>query len=143
MKGVQMKSNQCMPELFLTGVKDRCRVNHSEPDITPPTMTTDRIRTTVSIPADAYDVFVIMAKTQRVSIGRCIGDWLADTAEGAQFVTHKMAQMRRAPTESMKELHDTIVAEIEQFPAKVPKSPRPSNTGGKSPSPVAAKKAKP
>lgn len=137
-----MKANEYMPGLFLTGVKERCTVNHLEPTLSPPAMTTDRIRTTVSIPADAYEVFVNMAKTQRVSIGRCIGDWLSDTAEGAQFVTHKMAQMRRAPSESMKELHDTIVAEMEQYPATAPVSPPSSNTGGKSPSAVAAKKAK-
>ena len=106
-------------------------------------MTTERIRTTVSIPADVYDVFVNMAKTQRVSVGRCIGDWLADTQEGAQFVTHKMAQMRSAPTESMKGLHDTIIAEMSQFPGSAPALPPASNTGGKSPSKVATKKARP
>ena len=138
-----MKTNECLPALFLTGVKERCTVNHCEPLLYPPAMTTDRIRTTVSIPADVYDVFVNMAKTQRISVGRCVGDWLADTAEGAQFVTYKMNQMRRAPSESMKGLHDTIVAEMAQYPAAAQVSPRPSNTGGKSPSPVAAKKAKP
>ena len=118
-------------------------MNHLEPDFDPPTMTTDRIRTTVSIPADVYQVFVDMAKTQRVSVGRCIGDWLGDTVEGAQFITHKMAQVRSAPSESMKGLHDTIVAEIQNYPVTAPVFPPASNTGGKSPSTIAAKKAKP
>ena len=128
--------------MLLTGLKERFIVNHLEPDFDPPTMTTDRIRTTVSIPADVYQVFVDMAKTQRVSVGRCIGDWLGETAEGAQFVTHKMAQIRSAPAEVMRDLHGTIVAEMAQYPATAPVLPPSSNTGGKSPSPVAKKKAK-
>lgn len=139
----QSTSPQSVSPRFLTGLKDQFIVNHREPTLYPPAMTTDRIRTTVSIPSDVYDVFVTMAKTQRVSIGRCIGDWLADTQEGAQFVTHKMAQMRSAPSESMKGLHDTIVAEMAQFPGSAPVFPPACNTGGKSPSRIAVKKAKP
>ena len=138
-----MKTDGCFSALFLTGVKQGCIVNHPEPPITPPTMTTDRIRTTVSIPADVYQVFVDMAKIQRVSIGRCIGDWLGDTVEGAQFVTYKMAQMRRAPTESMKGLHDTIIAEMQNYPAKAPTTPPLVIRGVIKSDPVASKKEKP
>lgn len=92
-----------------------------------------------------------------MSLGKCMGDWLADTAEGAQFVAMKMAEARRAPKTVMREVQamarglvDEVDAQMEQIRKKSlvdsrtpdaqhrraaggKASPPSSNTGGKVP----------
>ena len=88
-----------------------------------------------------------------MSLGRCMGDWLTDTAEGAQFVAHKMVEARKAPLTVMRELQaytrgavalgDELVEEYRKkqaaeraergTAAASPLSPPSSNTGGKVP----------
>lgn len=67
-------------------------------------MAADRIRTTISIAPEVHAIFVTMAEASGTSISRCMGDWLADTAEGAQFVANKMQEARRAPKTVMREM---------------------------------------
>lgn len=67
----------------------------------------DRIRTTISLDPDVHAIFVTMAQAAGTSVSRCMGDWLADTAEGAQFVASKMQEARRAPKTVMRELQAT------------------------------------
>jgi hypothetical protein len=64
-----------------------------------------RVRTTISIDSEVYEIFKRMAEISDVSISRCMGNWLAETADGAQFVTQKMAEVRKAPMNVMRELH--------------------------------------
>jgi hypothetical protein len=47
---------------------------------------TERIRTTISVDKEVHQIFVAMADAGGMSVSRCMGEWLADTAEGAQFV---------------------------------------------------------
>ena len=68
------------------------------------TPTQERIWLTVTITPEVHEIFSRMAETMGVSLGRCIGDWLSDTAEGAQFVAHKMVEARQAPMTVMREL---------------------------------------
>ena len=118
------------------------------------TPTQERIRLTVTITPEVHEIFSRMAETMGVSLGRCIGDWLSDTAEGAQFVAHKMVEARKAPMTVMRELQAyargaVVLADetAEEFRRKraadraprgtatAPASARPpsSNTGGKVP----------
>lgn len=106
-------------------------------------MTTDRIRTTISLSPEVHEAFVTMAKTQGISVSRSMGNWLADTLESAQFVSYKMAELRRAPSESMKGLHDKTIAEMQNYPAADPVSPRLVIRGVIKSDPVAPKKEKP
>lgn len=64
----------------------------------------ERIRTTISLDPAVHAIFVQMAESAGLSVSRCMGDWLADTAEGAQLVALKMAEARRAPQLVMREL---------------------------------------
>lgn len=64
----------------------------------------DRIRTTISLDPEVHAIFVKMADASGTSVSRCMGDWLADTAEGAQFVASKMQEARKAPKTVMREL---------------------------------------
>ena len=63
-----------------------------------------RIRLTITVDSEVRDVFAAMAETAGVSLGKCMGDWLADTMDGAQFVAQKMAEAKRSPKTVMREL---------------------------------------
>lgn len=79
-------------------------------------MAADRIRTTISLDPDVHAIFVTMAEAAGTSVSRCMGDWLADTAEGAQFVASKMQEARRAPKTVMREMQAMsrgLVAEVD------------------------------
>lgn len=64
---------------------------------------TERIRLTISVTPDVHATFSRMAEASGMSLGRCMGDWLTDTAEGAQFVALKMQEARKAPRTVMRE----------------------------------------
>lgn len=63
-----------------------------------------RIRTTISVDKDVHEIFVRMAETAGMSVSRCMGEWLSDTADGAMFVAEKMAAARKAPMQVMREM---------------------------------------
>lgn len=75
-------------------------------------MTAERIRLTVSITPETHATFSKIAEVSGTSLGRCIGDWLADTGEGAQFVLSKMQEARSAPKRVMRELHAMALGEL-------------------------------
>lgn len=64
----------------------------------------ERIRTTISVDKEVHQIFVAMAEAGGMSVSRCMGEWLADTAEGAQFVAMKMKEAKAAPKTVMREL---------------------------------------
>lgn len=59
----------------------------------------DRIRTTISLDAETYATFKALAESAGVSLSRCMGDWLSDTAEAAELATTKMHEIRRRPAD--------------------------------------------
>jgi hypothetical protein len=63
----------------------------------------DRIRLTISVTPEVHAIFSSMSEASGMSLGKCMGDWLADTAEGAQFVAMKMQEARKAPKTVMRE----------------------------------------
>ena len=121
----------------------------------------DRIRTTISLTPEAYEIFKRMADATNTSVSRTMGDWLTDTADAATLITIKMEEAKRAPMKVMRELRsmvagmgnevDTIMTDIRSkaraegvspgvtrasgarsaVPASL-SSPPSSNTGGKS-----------
>lgn len=68
------------------------------------TTTNERVRTTISLDPEVHEIFKRMAEAARMSVSRCMGEWLADTADGAQFVANKMVQARSAPMVVMREM---------------------------------------
>ena len=68
----------------------------------------DRVRLTISVTPETQEVFQRMADAAGVSLGRCMGDWLADTIEGAQFVTQKMVEARQRPRLVMREMQSFV-----------------------------------
>ena len=138
-----MRKSECISALGLTKLQKRHMVNHIDSLDNPPAMRNDRVRTTISIEPEIHDAFVAMANKQGVSVSRWMGDWLATTVESAQFISYKMDALRRAPAESMKALHDKTIAEMQSYPATVPKTPPLVIRGVIKSEPVANKKEKP
>jgi hypothetical protein len=64
-----------------------------------------RVRVTVPVPAEVLEAFQRMSKVSGLSVGRCMGDWLADTLDAAQFMTQTMEKARAAPKVVAQELH--------------------------------------
>lgn len=114
---------------------------------------TDRIRTTISLTPEAYEVYKRMAEAANLSVSRTMGDWLSDTADAAQMISIKMEEAKRAPMRVVREMR-ALVAGLEMSvietqdeirgrrvagrtvaapPGAVAVSPPSSNTGGKSP----------
>lgn len=122
---------------------------------------TDRIRTTISLTPEAHEIFKRMAEAGNMSVSRCMGDWLSDTADAALMITLKMEEARSAPMKVLREMQGLLVglgeavietssgvaqlqasertaraaARTERIAGSVAAAPLPpsSNTGGKSP----------
>lgn len=65
---------------------------------------TERFRTTISVSPEVHEIFKQMADAANMSVSRCMGDWLADTADAANMITLKMQEAKKAPMRVMKEL---------------------------------------
>jgi len=112
---------------------------------------TERVRLTITVTPEVHEVFSRMADASGVSLGRTMGDWLADTIDGAQFVAQKMVEAKAQPAVLMREMQamargllveTNSVAELVRrsghgavapSPAVARPSPPASNTGGKVP----------
>ena len=115
-------------------------------------MPNDRVRVTVTVEKDVYEVYQRMAKAGRQSLSMCMGEWLGDTADGALAIATQMEKARREPLKAIHNLqlyaaamHDGTADLVEQIRAKregaraaenavrqsaPPPSPPSSNTGG-------------
>lgn len=62
------------------------------------------VRFTIAVDSETRDMYKRMADAAGVSLGKCIGDWLTDTVESAEFVTLQMERARMAPKIVMREL---------------------------------------
>lgn len=69
---------------------------------------TERIRTTISLSPESYEVFKRMAEAGNISVSRCMGDWLADTTDAAEMITLKMEEAKRAPMRVVREMRAMV-----------------------------------
>lgn len=116
----------------------------------------DRIRLTISVSPEAHATFKRLADASNMSIGRAMGDWLADTVEAADHAAELMEKARAAPKEVMRQVHayalgladetGAVLDSLRRAPASKataesgarptparPVPPRPVIRGGKSP----------
>jgi hypothetical protein len=118
---------------------------------------TERIRTTISLTPEALEVFKRMAEAGNMSVSRCMGEWLSDTADAAEMITLKMEEAKKAPMKVMREMRAMVaglgasVLDAEEEVRQMRRAPRvasggpippSSNTGGKSPNPQTPKGVK-
>lgn len=88
-------------------------------------MSADRIRLTISVTPESHEVFTRMAEAAGISLGKCMGDWLHDTIDGAQFVALQMEKARKAPKVVMREMQalaQGLVAEVNEHAETMRKS---------------------
>lgn len=71
--------------------------------LTPPSPKT--IRVTVPVTPEVLEAFKTLGKVSNMSTGKAMGEWLADTVEGAQFMAETMLKARTAPKIVARELH--------------------------------------
>jgi hypothetical protein len=75
--------------------------------LSPPTMT-QRIRTTISLSPDVHEIFKRMSDVSGLSVSRCMGDWLAETADGAQHVSLQLQRAKEASLDGIRQLHSSL-----------------------------------
>lgn len=100
-----------------------------------------RIRTTISLPQDVYEIFKKMADVSGMSVSRCMGDWLRDTSDGAQLVSMKMQQVKQGSTDAIRDIHKVmeqggdILDFISTINQEAARSGRARGLSGSSPAP--------
>lgn len=75
------------------------------------------IRLTIPVSSEVHDAFSRMAKASGMSIGRCMGEWLADTVEGVEFITEKMERAREAPRMVVREMRQNLLGVVDEMDA--------------------------
>lgn len=71
-------------------------------------MTSDRVRTTISLPLEIHAIFKRMSDASGMSVSRCMGDWLADTGDAAEMVTSQLEKARRSPMDALREMRALV-----------------------------------
>lgn len=98
----------------------------------------ETIRVTVPVSKEVQEVFKRIAEASGSSVGRSMGDWLADTMDAAEVMAGLMERARKQPKLVAQELHSyalgvtdltSEVLESLRRPGTV--TPPVSNTGGK------------
>jgi histidinol dehydrogenase len=72
---------------------------------------TQRIRTTISISPDVLELFQRISDISGVSVSRCMGNWLADTKDGAEHIFNQMQNMKHASTGAIRDFHSRLQVE--------------------------------
>jgi len=77
------------------------------------------VRLTIPVSAEVHEIFSRVAKAGSIPIGRAMGEWLADTAQAAEFMAEKMEQARMAPSLVARELHSYALGLTDQTQALI------------------------
>ena len=112
------------------------------------------VRLTITITPETHAIFKRLAEAGNMSLSRCMGEWLGDTAEAAEYMALKMEEARAKPKQVMREMHayalgladetssllssmasgKRATARAASATGAAPAPPRPVIRGGKSPS---------
>ena len=65
----------------------------------------DRVRVTVPVTPEVLEAFQKIAQATGMSVGKCMGEWLQDTLDAAQFMGETVQKAREAPKLVAQELH--------------------------------------
>ena len=66
---------------------------------------TETVRVTVPVRPEVLEAFKRLAAAGNMSTGKAMGEWLADTIEGVEYMALKMEEARSAPSKVMREMH--------------------------------------
>lgn len=109
---------------------------------------TERVRTTISLSPEVLEIFKRMADAGNMSVSRCMGDWLTDTADAAQMIMLKMEEAKVAPMRVVREMRGLLagltdsVNEAEDTVRRERQKAREDDAGAPSSGPSAAISAK-
>lgn len=78
-------------------------MHHNDAMTSPPTL--DKVRVTVPVSPEVLDTFRRMAEASGMSVGKAMGEWLADTSDAASHMADLLSQARQAPRLVARELH--------------------------------------
>lgn len=67
------------------------------------------IRLTITVTPEVHEAFSRMAEVSGMSLGRCMGEWLGDTMEGAQLLTMQLQRAREAPRTVIREMKQGVL----------------------------------
>lgn len=81
----------------------------------PPSPTPDNIRLTITVTPEVHAAFTRMAEVSGMSLGRCMGEWLADTLEGVEFVTGQLVKAREAPRQVVREMRQGVLGLLDEM----------------------------
>ena len=62
------------------------------------------VRLTISVTSEVHATFQRLSEVSGQSISKSMGEWLADTLEGATFMAHTLEKARAAPKQLVQEL---------------------------------------
>lgn len=62
------------------------------------------VRLTIAVTPEVHAVFTRMANASGLSLSKCMGEWLGDTSEAAEFMATRLEQARAAPRQVIQEL---------------------------------------
>lgn len=99
------------------------------------------IRVTVPVTPEVQEVFKRLSEATGVSVGKAMGDWLADTAEAAISMADLLEKARQQPRLVAREMHSYALGITDLTSGILESMRRPqtgvtppvSNTGGKLP----------
>jgi hypothetical protein len=63
------------------------------------------IRLTISVTPEVHEAFQWLAAASGTSLGRAMGDWLAECRQAVEFTAAKVEQAKAAPGIAMREMH--------------------------------------
>jgi hypothetical protein len=72
--------------------------------------TPSRIRLTISVTPEVHASYLRLAKAANLSIGRAMGDWLADMQDAALYSAAMLEQARQAPKDAIRQLNQATAA---------------------------------
>lgn len=73
------------------------------------------IRLTITVTPEVHAAFARMAEASSLPIGRCMGEWLADTLEGVEFVTAQLVKARAAPRQVVREMRQGMLGLVDEL----------------------------
>lgn len=91
----------------MTALVQRGAIRTMTKTLSPPTPSA--IRLTITVTPEVHAAFSRMAEVSSLPVGRCMGDWLADTLEGAEFLTAQLIKAREAPRQVIREMRQSAL----------------------------------
>lgn len=75
----------------------------------------ENIRLTITVTPEVHAAFTRMAEASGMSLGRAMGEWLADTLEGVEFVTAQLVKAREAPRQVVRDMRQGLLGMTDEM----------------------------